>query len=81
MGIQSCFANFSKKDNFCDFLFASLGDKTIPKRDLLLEDKYALSGANSYLQVLTSTEEVTSPDNVSTYLKKRQKLKWQGCFP
>ena len=43
------FCYFSKEDNLCDFLFASLHHRTLPKRGLLFKKR----GANSFLEELT----------------------------
>ena len=41
-------SDFSKEDNFCGFLFASLDDETLFNRDLLLNVSIP-TGANSFL--------------------------------
>ena len=41
----SFFRHFYKGNNFCDFLFASLGNKTLPKRNLLLNESTCSCGS------------------------------------
>ena len=52
------FHQFSKGNNFCDFLFASVDKEDLPKWDLALKEKTAPKGANSFLLELTPIEKV-----------------------
>ena len=46
-----------KGDNFPDFLFANLQDEVFPKWGLLIQEEFALIGANSFLKELTLNEK------------------------
>ena len=49
MGIPSHFsAVFIKGNNFCDFLFASLGGETLQKGDLLIKKRICFSGSKFF---------------------------------
>ena len=47
------FGQFYKVDNLCDFLFASLNNKTLPKRGLhIKEKKYSYGSKFFHLRVV-----------------------------
>ena len=75
------FQLFTKRNNFCDFLFATRPNLTLPTRDLLLKDRICYSRANSVFEELTQIEkggkhdsdEVASPDKIFSEVN----VKWK----
>ena len=47
-----------KGNNFYDFLFASLADKSLPRECFLLQERISHTEANSFLGGLTSIEKL-----------------------